>query len=504
MNSYLKHIQLILLFILSLGLAFGCSGNGSGADRDGGGGGGGGAAGALDRTFNGTGILILNATGILSRSGRNEIMAQPMAQPQAVRQDKNDAVAVVATGTNKVLIAGNTSLGAGSEIFVLKLNNDGSLDTSFNPNGTTPGVFILKGADFPGSPTSVEVKGMALDSSDNIFVTGVDNNGFMIVARLDSVAQNAAVTNRHVGNGGNGSLGQAIAVDSADRIIVAGRDDGGAAIAVWRLLNADLSGDTTFASNGRFNIGSLDGRAMAVAVVSGGNNEIVGAGFAVSGANGDNDTDTDLAVFRLDYDTNNNNLARLDPSFNTTGIAFATEINQTQDMGEEEPTDMLIDSNRLVVVGKAATVGNAATTDMAIWAFSLTAGTVDATFGNNGVVTHDSAAGGAVLDEAHAIAIDTSGRYVVAGVSVNATPDDDLAVWRFSSAGALDTSFNTQGFVAVDDLPDTKAQLPQGDADDIGRDVAIDSSGKIVVVGEARILDQAQTSKVGVAVRFYP
>jgi uncharacterized delta-60 repeat protein len=96
------------------------------------------------------------------------------------------------------------------------------------------------------------------------------------------------------------------------------------------------------------------------------------------------------------------------------------------------------------------------------------AGAIDTTFGVNGHRTISAAAG---LEEAKALVRDAMGRYVVAG-TLQGTTNLDLGVARLTSAGALDTSFGTNGIARFD-----------FGADDLGTGVAIDSMGRIVVVG---------------------
>jgi uncharacterized delta-60 repeat protein len=67
-------------------------------------------------------------------------------------------------------------------------------------------------------------------------------------------------------------------------------------------------------------------------------------------------------------------------------------------------------------------------------------GDLDTSFGSGGKVTTAIGAGGYGQD----VAIDGSGRIVVAGYSSNGT-DDDFAVVRYTASGALDTTFGSGG-----------------------------------------------------------
>src|SRR5439155_1042843 len=97
-------------------------------------------------------------------------------------------------------------------------------------------------------------------------------------------------------------------------------------------------------------------------------------------------------------------------------------------------------------------------------------GSLDSTFGSGGKVTTPI---GDYDDEAHAVAIDGSGRIVVAGSTFNFDGNADFAVVRYNTDGSLDTSFGSGG----------KVTTPIGARDDEAHAVAIDGSGRIVVAG---------------------
>jgi len=93
-----------------------------------------------------------------------------------------------------------------------------------------------------------------------------------------------------------------------------------------------------------------------------------------------------------------------------------------------------------------------------------TAGELDTSFDGDGKLTTDFGS----VDGAYSVAIQSDGKIVVAGVSNN-----NFALARYTSAGALDTSFDGDGKV-TSDLGGT----------DTGRSVVIQSDGKIVVAGQ--------------------
>lgn len=102
-------------------------------------------------------------------------------------------------------------------------------------------------------------------------------------------------------------------------------------------------------------------------------------------------------------------------------------------------------------------------------------GAVDEDFGNGGVVVLDKVAGGSVAgsDRAFSVTVDGEGRILVAGRSFVSGRGDDLVVVRLNPDGSLDDKFGTGGVFAYDG----------GNGNDGAFEVALDSYGRIVVVG---------------------
>ena len=100
-------------------------------------------------------------------------------------------------------------------------------------------------------------------------------------------------------------------------------------------------------------------------------------------------------------------------------------------------------------------------------------GDLDTSFNGTGVVTTSLGNG---IDMNNGVAIQMDGRIVVAGQSYNGT-NFDFAVARYNPDGTLDTSFSTDGLLTTD---------LNTNSWDIALDVAIQTDGKIVVVGESR------------------
>lgn len=113
----------------------------------------------------------------------------------------------------------------------------------------------------------------------------------------------------------------------------------------------------------------------------------------------------------------------------------------------------------------------------------LAAGSLDTTFNPFGAIP------GVVLqnfdfqDDAHAVAVQTDGKILVAGTfGDGSAPDRDFAVARFNVDGSLDTTFGVGGPDGINGLATVDFL---GQQDEL-RDVLIDSSGNIVLVGVAQ------------------
>ncbi|WP_372370455.1 delta-60 repeat domain-containing protein [Candidatus Uabimicrobium sp. HlEnr_7] len=105
---------------------------------------------------------------------------------------------------------------------------------------------------------------------------------------------------------------------------------------------------------------------------------------------------------------------------------------------------------------------------------------LDTSFNKTGFVVHEDAAG-VGHDFGQAVAVDKDNRIVVAGFSSNRNHglNTDLAVWRYLPSGQIDTSFNSKGFFIHDNTAG-------GNSDEEGNAIALDSHGRIVVVGRSR------------------
>ena len=193
--------------------------------------------------------------------------------------------------------------------------------------------------------------------------------------------------------------------------------------------------------------GPGDDVARAVAVQSDG--KIVAVGFRRVGSLG---SKTDVALVRY------TSSGALDPSFGNAGVVVTT-LSSESDFGEAV---VLQPDGKIVVVGGSGS-------RVAVLRYT-SSGAPDSGFGSGGVVTTaiPSGSGGG-----NAVALQPDGKIVVAGDTFASFLDANFAVLRYTSSGALDSSFGSGGI----------STTSFGNFADIASQVAIQPDGKVLVCG---------------------
>ncbi|MDX2480019.1 MAG: SBBP repeat-containing protein [Desulfuromusa sp.] len=158
----------------------------------------------------------------------------------------------------------------------------------------------------------------------------------------------------------------------------------------------------------------------------------------------------------------------LDITFDDDGI-----VTYDSTAGSDQGRAIALDGFGNIIV--AGTTEN--NTIMNIWKYSGT-GALDGTFGTGGLVTDDSAAGGAGFDVGNGMAVDGSGNIFVTGYSLNAAGNVDMVIWKYDSSGVLDGTFGVGG-VVIDH------NAAGGDGQDSGNAIAIDGMGDIYITGKS-------------------
>lgn len=332
----------------------------------------------------------------------------------------------------------------------LLLAADGDLDTSFNsPNGYALYNDWNKDS-YVGA--SIQTDGKIIVSSGINGVTDVD----AVVLRYTSSGKpdsdfgtNGVATY----DGGSGDdCGRLVALQANGRIVVTGYTHNGTDVDVLTMrYNSDGTHDSTFGTNGvvTYDSGNKDDYGRAVGIQADGK-------IVVTARR--SDASTSVAVI-LRY----NGDGTLDSTFGTNGV-----VTYEGGHGNDGFRGVVIQTDGKIVVSgytKTSTGFDVLTVRYD------TDGTLDSSFGTNGVATYD---GGHGDDGARGVVIQADGKIVVSGGIYNGT-DLDILVLRYNSNGILDNTFGTNGVVTYD----------SGSGNDRGRRLAIQGGNKIIVTGRS-------------------
>lgn len=161
----------------------------------------------------------------------------------------------------------------------------------------------------------------------------------------------------------------------------------------------------------------------------------------------------------------NAQVGTLDPTFNASGTP-GFRIDNPSGLPDvyDFATAMAFTSDGKILVG-----GRTQNGEYFLLMRYTNAGVLDNTFGTGGVVWVRSESGNSA--QGYGMVLQSDGKIVLAGW--NWPTNKDFCVMRFNSDGSFDTGFGTGGKVTTD----------FGSGNDEGRNVALQSDGKIVVTG---------------------
>jgi uncharacterized delta-60 repeat protein len=356
------------------------------------------------------------------------------------------AYGVAIDSQGRIVLAGYANNGTEDDFAVVRLNANGSLDTSFNGTG------IETTAVATPSPGYSAAYAVAVDGQDRIVAAGyakVGNDDDFAVVRyntdgsLDSKFGGGGKRTVDMDGAGFNDLAYGVAIDSQGRIVLAGQVYNGtdSDFGVARLTPTGAL-DGTFNNSGKviYHAGTVTpsfDAAHGVAIDSQG--RIVVAGTSKIGP------DYDFTVLRFTVDGN--------PDSN-----FANNGKRTIDVDGSGHDDgaygVAIDGNgRIVLAGYAS---NGSVNNLA-FARLLSNGSTDFTFGTGGkFVTNASSTGG--NNQAYGMAVDAVGRVVAAGYAANAT-DSDFATVRLTPDLPAETYVASAYTLLLNRGPDPGAQV---------------------------------------------
>ena len=247
---------------------------------------------------------------------------------------------------------------------------------------------------------------------------------------------------------------RAVLVQPDGKIIAVGESytAGGADFGLAR-FNPDGTLDTTFDGDGKVTTDFAGAYDLAYGAAIQADGKIIATGLAESGGN------YVFGVARYNPD------GSLDTTFDGDGKAL-TDIGDGTDYAFAVTVQT---DGKLIVAGGATQAGNE---DLALVRYTST-GAPDTTFDGDGIVQQPIGAG---TDEALAITLQADGKPVVTGRTHNGASYDVVAA-RFTTSGALDTTFDGDGINTV----------TLGTASEAGRGIAVQRNGKLVVAGSATV-----------------
>jgi len=386
------------------------------------------ADGSLDSSFGGTGVVHI-PVGVGAFSGANAVVVQGTN-----------------SGPRKIILAGNEEESDGATHFgVVRLNDNGSLDNSFDGDGRAYTLFADR---------DDEANAALLVPGDDLLVVGTtrvneDNHDFALAryhladGSLDNNFNRTGKLAEDMGE--RDSQAKALAIQPDGKMVVAGTaNNGPGSSAVLTRLNTDGSLDMSFGNFGKvkLTVGSRDASLNAVAIQP--DNKIVAAGFE----------ETNFLIVRYTSD------GFLDPTFNGNGIV----TDSLAANGNAANAIALQPDGKIVIAGDTG-FGS----QFAVLRYT-TNGTLDTTFNGTGTFAIDFGSG---LNQANAVQIQPDGKIVVAGYAVMGGTAVDMVGIRLLTNGVGDSSFGIFGEVA--------AQI--GSPGCLGNALAIQPDGKILIAG---------------------
>jgi uncharacterized delta-60 repeat protein len=465
--SYLIVVSIMISVITGCSIFGGSSGSSFGGIGGIGTGGGSGyslAIGVLDTSFNPNGqfpgiVVHNNAAGGNSDDFGNSIYV-----------DNN----------GNIYVTGSSHNGFNPDMVIWKYNSSGSLDSSFNRNGTTPGIVVHHNA--AGGFAMDYGNSTYVDDTGNIYVTGSSwssSRGYDMViwkynsnGSLDSsfnrdettpgivVHHNAADGNSHDG-------GNSIYVDNTGNIYVTGSSinrNGDYDMVIWR-YNSSGSSDLIVVHH---NAAGGDYEDAGSSIYVDNNGKIYVTGYSINSSN-----NYDMVIWKYNRD------GSLDNSFNRNGATPGIVVHNNAAGGNSDDygNSIYVDNTgKIYVTGRSR--NNNGNFDMVIWRYNRD-GDLDTSFNGTGFVVHDNAAGSYLNDSSdsgNSIYVDNTGRIYVTGYSTNSYGDSDMVIWRYNSNGSLDSSFGNNGIVV-------HHSAASGNGSDSGNSIYVDSTGKIYVTG---------------------
>jgi uncharacterized delta-60 repeat protein len=246
--------------------------------------------------------------------------------------------------------------------------------------------------------------------------------------------------------------------------------------------NVDGTRDSTFGSNGITvtSLPSADASAFAATLQADGKLLVAGRSCPLSGSS---------SFLLLRYHTNSNGITGTAGALDTAGFNSPLGYVVTSiPSGTKTGANAVAVSGTNILVAGQSLIGVRFVIALAQY---TSTGALDNTFGGTGIVTTPIGSGDAA---ATALAVQGDAKIVAAGLAGNAMSQIwDVALLRYNANGSLDTD-PTTGFGGGTGIVTTDI----GSSSNYANAVALQTDGKIVVVGNAFVNSFAATSDIAV------
>jgi uncharacterized delta-60 repeat protein len=350
----------------------------------------------------------------------------------------------------KLVLGGNSWNGVDYDFSLIRLNTDGSLDSTFDGDGK---LIVPVG---PGNDYGVSLTQQA----DGKLVLGGlshnDNGSDFSLIRLNTDGSLDSTFDGDgkliVDVGGTYDAGFSL-IQQADGKLVQGGCSGKGSTFDYDFslirLNADGSLDSTFGSGGKFIVPMGSGYDQGGSLIQQIDGKLVLGGYSFNGSN------DDFSLIRLNTD------GSLDSTFNGNG-RLIVPVGSGHDNGVSLTQQA---DGKLVLSG---TSYNGSNDDFSLIRLN-TNGSLDSTFGNGGKLIMPVGSGD---DWGQSLTQQADGKLVLGGISINGS-NEDFSLIRLNTDGSLDSTFGSGG----------KLIVPVGSGNDEGVSLTQQADGKLVLGG---------------------
>ncbi len=382
----------------------------------------------------------------------------------------DEAAGVAVDANGKIVVAGSSFNTNGTENYAItRYNSNGSLDTSFSLDGKVTlnstgwiysfeldasGKYLLAGFSSVFNPLN------STTTNTNV-ITRFNTDG-----SLDTTFGTGGRVSTLIGDGITTSLaysGEGVTLQVDGKILSAGVINNNG-LQEFMVVRYTASGtlDTTFDADGYVSTGFGAGNNGFIDnILLQADGKIVATGAVLAN------------TITVDYSATNtlvryNSNGSLDTTFGVNGIA-SFDIG----MGNEDEGSTLQADGKIIIVGSTSVFDYINPSASILGDIKVarinTNGTLDTSFGTNGVVTTDL--GGD--DVGTIVKMQSDGKILVAGYTSSNSFGENLAVVRYNTNGTLDSTFGTSGKL-VTGLPFNNIEVS---------DLALQADGKILISG---------------------